>query len=228
MPWVRLTCRANRPVESTRTQSSGDVPRFEGGLPPRHVRTAMLDEKQKEALRLWYRQPKILDEARERIERKYWEDLEEFLHMRCADPVQPQGGAAGLRQERGRYVADPESRPAQQSGRLAGRHRDRLGGHRGGTRCQPRRSAPADRDPAEGQLGRLHEERRGAQETAGEPWFLNRASSMRLIVSLSCLVVLLSAPVAAARSLRLPTPSSSCPTSRTTTSTRRTRKTWWR
>ena len=46
----------------------------------------MLDEKQKEALRLWYKQPKILDEARERIERKYWEDLEEFLHMRCLIP----------------------------------------------------------------------------------------------------------------------------------------------
>jgi len=46
----------------------------------------MLDEKQKEALKLWYRQPKILSEARERIERKYWEDLEEFLHMRCLIP----------------------------------------------------------------------------------------------------------------------------------------------
>ena len=46
----------------------------------------MLDDKQKEALRTWYQQPKILDEARERIERKYWEDLEEFLHMRALLP----------------------------------------------------------------------------------------------------------------------------------------------
>ena len=46
----------------------------------------MLDEKQKEALRLWYKQPKILDEARQRIESQYWEDLEEFLHMRCLIP----------------------------------------------------------------------------------------------------------------------------------------------
>jgi hypothetical protein len=46
----------------------------------------MLDEKQKEALRRWYRQPRILSEARERIEREYWEDLEELLHMRCLIP----------------------------------------------------------------------------------------------------------------------------------------------
>jgi hypothetical protein len=47
----------------------------------------MLDDKQKNALRQWYRQPKILDEARKRIEDKYWEDLEELLHMRCLIPL---------------------------------------------------------------------------------------------------------------------------------------------
>jgi hypothetical protein len=47
----------------------------------------MLDDKQKEALRRWYKQPKILDEARTRIENKYWEDLEELLHMRCLVPL---------------------------------------------------------------------------------------------------------------------------------------------
>ena len=47
----------------------------------------MLDDKQKDALRRWYRQPKILDEARKRIEDKYWEDLEEFLHMRSLMPL---------------------------------------------------------------------------------------------------------------------------------------------
>ena len=47
----------------------------------------MLDDKQKDALRRWYREPKILDEARKRIEDKYWEDLEEFLHMRSLMPL---------------------------------------------------------------------------------------------------------------------------------------------
>ena len=47
----------------------------------------MLDDKQKDALRRWYRQPKILDEAREQIQREYWEDLEELLHMRCLIPL---------------------------------------------------------------------------------------------------------------------------------------------
>jgi hypothetical protein len=47
----------------------------------------MLDDIQKDALRRWYRQPKILDEARKRIEDKYWEDLEELLHMRSLIPL---------------------------------------------------------------------------------------------------------------------------------------------
>lgn len=47
----------------------------------------MLDDKQKDALRRWYKQPKILDEARTRIEKEYWEDLEELLHMRCLVPL---------------------------------------------------------------------------------------------------------------------------------------------
>ena len=47
----------------------------------------MLDDKQKKALRKWYRQPGILDQARKRIADKYWEDLEELLHMRCLVPL---------------------------------------------------------------------------------------------------------------------------------------------
>ena len=47
----------------------------------------MLDDKQKNALRRWYQQPKILDEARKRIEDEYWEDLEELLHMRSLIPL---------------------------------------------------------------------------------------------------------------------------------------------
>jgi len=47
----------------------------------------MLDEKQKEALRRWYRQPKVLDEARTRIRNEYWEDLEELIQMRCLIPL---------------------------------------------------------------------------------------------------------------------------------------------
>lgn len=47
----------------------------------------MLDDRQKEALRRWYRRPEILDQARKRIEREYWEDLEELVHMRSLMPL---------------------------------------------------------------------------------------------------------------------------------------------
>jgi hypothetical protein len=43
----------------------------------------VFDEKQKDGLRQWYRQPKIMDEARKLIKHQDWEDLEELLHMRC-------------------------------------------------------------------------------------------------------------------------------------------------
>jgi hypothetical protein len=61
-----------------------------GAVPgPRNMKTreAMLDDRQKDALRRWYAQPKVLDEARRRIKDKYWEDLEEFLHMRALFPL---------------------------------------------------------------------------------------------------------------------------------------------
>ena len=47
----------------------------------------MLDETQKNALRQWYRRPEILNEARSHIDAERWEDLEEFLHMRCLFPL---------------------------------------------------------------------------------------------------------------------------------------------
>jgi len=47
----------------------------------------MLDDKQKNALKRWYSRPEILHQARERIEKKYWEDLEELLHMRALMPL---------------------------------------------------------------------------------------------------------------------------------------------
>jgi hypothetical protein len=47
----------------------------------------MLDDKQKAALRRWYRRPEVLDEARKMIEKKRWEELEEHLHMRCLFPL---------------------------------------------------------------------------------------------------------------------------------------------
>jgi hypothetical protein len=47
----------------------------------------MLDDRQKEALRKWYRRPEILDQARKRIETEAWEDLEELLHMRSLIPL---------------------------------------------------------------------------------------------------------------------------------------------
>lgn len=47
----------------------------------------MLDDTQKDALRRWYRRPEILDEARKRIQREYWEDLEELIHMKSLMPL---------------------------------------------------------------------------------------------------------------------------------------------
>lgn len=47
----------------------------------------MLDDKQKDALRQWYRRQEILDEARRCIRDRYWEDLEEHLHMRSLIPL---------------------------------------------------------------------------------------------------------------------------------------------
>lgn len=47
----------------------------------------MLDEKQKDALRRWYRRAEILDEVRTQVAREYWEDLEELLHMRSLIPL---------------------------------------------------------------------------------------------------------------------------------------------
>ena len=46
-----------------------------------------MNDEQKEALRQWYRRPKVLDEARKLIKNKYWEDLEEHLHMRSLVPL---------------------------------------------------------------------------------------------------------------------------------------------
>jgi hypothetical protein len=43
----------------------------------------MLTEKEHEALRSWYRRDVILAEARRLATSEYWEELEEFLHMRC-------------------------------------------------------------------------------------------------------------------------------------------------
>jgi len=47
----------------------------------------MLDDKQKDALRKWYRRPEIIDQARKRIETEAWEDLEELIHMRSLIPL---------------------------------------------------------------------------------------------------------------------------------------------
>ena len=47
----------------------------------------MLNDRQKDALRSWYRRPEILDQARARIKNEYWEDLEELLQMRCLIPL---------------------------------------------------------------------------------------------------------------------------------------------
>ena len=47
----------------------------------------MLEDKHKDALRQWYRQPRILDEARQLIARKRWEELEQLIHMRSLMPL---------------------------------------------------------------------------------------------------------------------------------------------
>jgi hypothetical protein len=47
----------------------------------------MLDDKQKEALRRWYRRDEVLDEVRRQVQRECWEDLEELLHMRTLMPL---------------------------------------------------------------------------------------------------------------------------------------------
>jgi hypothetical protein len=47
----------------------------------------MLDDKQKDALRRWYRRDEVLDEVRQQIRRACWEDLEELLHMRSLMPL---------------------------------------------------------------------------------------------------------------------------------------------
>lgn len=43
----------------------------------------MLTEREHEALRQWYSQPKILDEVKRLVAAEEWEDLEEHLQMRC-------------------------------------------------------------------------------------------------------------------------------------------------
>jgi len=47
----------------------------------------MLDDKQKDALRQWYAQEKILQEAQYEIENEDWEGLEEFIQMRALMPL---------------------------------------------------------------------------------------------------------------------------------------------
>ena len=47
----------------------------------------MLDDKQKDALRQWYRRPQVMDEARKRVQDEDWTDLEEHIQMRCLFPL---------------------------------------------------------------------------------------------------------------------------------------------
>ena len=47
----------------------------------------MLDEKQKNSIRQWYRQEKILAEAKLFIDKQEWEALEEFIQMRALFPL---------------------------------------------------------------------------------------------------------------------------------------------
>ena len=47
----------------------------------------MLSDEQKAALERWYAQDHVLEEAKRRFDRRRYEDLEEFLHMRCLVPL---------------------------------------------------------------------------------------------------------------------------------------------
>jgi hypothetical protein len=46
-----------------------------------------MNEKEKEALKLWYTREKLLGQFRELIEKEEWEELEEHLQMRCLFPL---------------------------------------------------------------------------------------------------------------------------------------------
>jgi hypothetical protein len=41
----------------------------------------MLDDREREALRRWYAEPEVKDQARKHIENKDWEELEELIQM---------------------------------------------------------------------------------------------------------------------------------------------------
>jgi len=43
----------------------------------------MLDERQKDALRRWYRRPEVTDEVQRLVRLEDWEALEEFIQMRA-------------------------------------------------------------------------------------------------------------------------------------------------
>lgn len=43
----------------------------------------MLDDRQRDALRRWYRQEHVLAKARRLADTEYWEELEEHLQMSC-------------------------------------------------------------------------------------------------------------------------------------------------
>ena len=47
----------------------------------------MLTDREKDALRKWYRQNAVKSEAKRLIDAQAWEALEEHLHMRCLFPL---------------------------------------------------------------------------------------------------------------------------------------------
>jgi len=48
---------------------------------------AMLDDRQKDALRRWYARPEVIDRARELSREERWEDLEEHVQMASLMPL---------------------------------------------------------------------------------------------------------------------------------------------
>jgi hypothetical protein len=47
----------------------------------------MLTDREKDALRKWYRQDQVKSESKRLIDEQAWEALEEHLHMRCLLPL---------------------------------------------------------------------------------------------------------------------------------------------
>ena len=75
-----------------------------GGSNEQYRRTIMLNDKQIEGLKQWYRRPEVLDEARRLVKAQEFESLEEHIQMRALFPLSRHG-------ELPAYMLDDEGKP---------------------------------------------------------------------------------------------------------------------